>query len=379
MGIYEELGAKRLINAWGTVTILGGSVMPRPVVDAMVEAAESFVVLRDLQDRAGARIAELVGVEAALVSSGAAGGILLSAAACLTGAETDRIHRLPDTDGTRNEIVVARSRRPNYMYQAAEMAGARLVEVGSEDALTADDFAAAIGPRTAAVLLVVASLDHQRLRSPRVTATIENVAAVAKHANVPVIVDAAAELPPVANFRAFLDAGADLAIFSGGKALRGPQASGIVVGRRDLIAAAALNNNPNSAVGRPLKVGKEEIAGLVRAVELYVRRDEAAELRQWEATARRIADGLSDLPGARPEVTRNGLYARPPIMPICLLHLDPAVVGQTPAEIQRRLLDGSPAIGMGTFANGLVVNPMMLVPGEDETVVRQLRQALSRS
>lgn len=377
MGIYEDLGVKRLINAWGSVTILGGSLMPPPVLQAMEEAAQSYVRLRDLQDRAGARIAELAGVDAALVSSGAAGGILLAAAAAITGDRQDVVHRLPDTSGLKNEIVVARAHRPNYMYQAAEMVGARLVEVGSEDHLTTDDFAAAIGSQTAAVLLIAATLDRQRLLSPGVTATIPEVAGVARRAGVTVIVDAAAELPPVANLRAFLDQGADLAIFSGGKGLRGPQASGLVVGRRDLIAAAVLNNNPHSAVGRSLKVGKEEIAGLLKAVELAVARDEAADRRGWEAIAQRVADGVADLPGVRGEVAVSGLYARPPETPVCLIHLDPSVLGQSAETIAQRLIDGEPGIGLGRFAGGLTMNPMMLSPGDDTLIIQQLRRVLT--
>lgn len=377
MGLYEDLGVKRLINGWGSVTILGGSVMPEPVLQAMLDAARSYVTLRDLQDRAGARIAELVGVDAALISSGAAGGIALAAAACITGKDKERISALPHTDGLKNEIVVARSGRPNYMYQAAEHVGGNLIEVGSADRLEPEDFAAAIGPRTGAVLLIAATLDRQRASSPGVTATIGNVAALAKQANVPVIVDAAAELPPKANFRVFLDMGADLAIFSGGKALRGPQASGLVVGRRDLIEAAALNNNPYSAIGRPMKVGKEEIAGLVQAVELYVQRDEKAELRTWEARSRHIAEALVEVRGVRTEVVTSGLYSRPPIVPVCLVHVDAVASGRSKGELAKRLMEGEPGIGVGQFEGGLVVNPMMLADGEEAIVARQLRAVLA--
>lgn len=376
MSLYDDLGVRRLINAWGSVTILGGSLMPPAVLEAMNEAARSFVRLRELQEKAGARIAELVGVEAALVSSGAAGGILLSVAACLTGRDPERIARLPDTREIPNEVIVVASERPNYMYQAAEMVGARLIQVGTADQLTPEDFAAAIGPRTAAILLIVATLDQQRRRSPRVTATIANVAAVGRAAGVPVIVDAAAELPPTANLRRFLDEGADLAIFSGGKALRGPQSSGLVLGRRDLIEAAAMNNNPNSAVGRSLKVGKEEIAGLVKAVELYLQRDEEAELRAWTERSRRVAEGLAGLPGVRAEVVADGRYVRPPITPVCLVHLEEDVLGASAREIHQRLLDGQPAIGTGLFDGGLVVNPMMLAEGEEQIVIDQLRKRL---
>ena len=376
MGIYEELGVRRLINASGTNTVVGGSLMPEPVLEAMADAARSYVTLRDLQDRAGERIAELVGVEAALVSSGAAGGIALAAAACITGGNWDRIYRLPDTSGLKNEIVVAQSERPNYMYQAAEHVGGNLVHVGTPEEVTPEDFAAAIGSKTAAVLLIVATLDRSRMASPRVTATVESVARLAKAAGVPVLVDAAAELPPAANFRAFLEMGADVVIFSGGKAIRGPQGTGLVLGRRDLVAAAAMNNNPYSAIGRPMKVGKEEIAGLVRAVELYVARDEAAEMRAWESAARLVAEMLVGAPGIRAEVVRGGLYARPPGMPVCAVHLDDGI-GLSRDEVLRRLRQSDPPIAAGQIPGGLFVNPMTLSVGEEQVVARQLLAVLA--
>jgi L-seryl-tRNA(Ser) seleniumtransferase len=343
----------------------------------MVAAAGSYVPLRMLQGRAGERIAELAGVEAALVSSGAAGGITLAVAGCLTGTDAGRVQHLPDTTQIPNEVVVVASARPNYMYQAAESVGARLVHVGAPDRVTPADFAAVIGPRTAAVMLVVDMLDRMRARSSAVTATIENVAALTRPAGVPLLVDAAAELPPTANLRAFLDQGADIAIFSGGKGLRGPQASGLVLGRRDLVQAAAANNNPNSAVGRPLKVGKEEIAGLVRAVELFVARDEEDEHRRWSAMMRHVADVLSGVTGVRTDVGPSGIHARPPITPVCFIYLDEAATGRTRAEVVRDLLEGEPSIAVGTFDGGLVVNPLPMVPGEETIVASRLRAVLT--
>jgi D-glucosaminate-6-phosphate ammonia-lyase len=373
MSIYARLGVRPVINAMGSVTIYGGSLMPAPVLEAMVEAAGCYVPLRTLQERAGARIAELAGVEAALISSGAAGGITLAVAGCLTGLDPDKVQALPDTSRfERNEVIVVSGRRPNYMYQAAEAVGARLVHVGSAARVTPDDIAAAIGPRTAGVLLIVATLDQQRARAPEVTLTIENAAAVTRAAGVPLLVDAAAELPPAENLRAFLRQGADVAIFSGGKGLRGPQASGLVLGRSDLIAAAAANNNPNSAIGRPLKVGKEEIAGLVRAVELFVERDEAAERRGWEAIVHHVAAALAGRPGVRTEVVVDGRYARPSVLPVCLIHLDAAA----PAEVARRLLEGEPAVAVGSFDGGVLVNPIAMVAGEEQVVADRLRQVL---
>ena len=150
-----------------------------------------------------------------------------------------------------------------------------------------------------------------------------------------------------------------------------------MLGRGDLVAAATANNNPNAAIGRPLKVGKEEIAGLVRAVELFVARDEAAELAGWRAMAEHVAAALADLPGVRCAVGPDGRYCRPPVVPLCLVHLDPAASGLTPAEAAQRLLDGEPSIGVGRFDGGLVVNPIALAAGEERAVADGLRRLLS--
>lgn len=376
MSVYQQLDVHPVINGMGSVTIYGGSLMPEPVLQAMVEAAGHFVPLRTLQERAGARIADLAGVEAALVSSGAAGGIALAVAGCLTGTDPQLVQRLPETSTIANEVVVVAAERPNYMYQAAEAVGARLVHVGTADRVTAADFATAFGDRTAAVLLIVATLDQRRANRPGTVVTIEEVAAVTRAAGIPLLVDAAAELPPTDNLRAFVRQGADVVIFSGGKGLRGPQASGLVLGRHDLIAAAAANNNPNSAIGRPHKVGKEEIVGLVRAVELFVERDEAAERRRWQQIVDHIAANLQDLPGVRTQVVVDGRYARPPILPVCLIHLNEGALGRSRAEVVMQLLEGEPGIALGSFEGGLLVNPIAIEPGEEQIIAQRLRQAL---
>jgi L-seryl-tRNA(Ser) seleniumtransferase len=373
-GIYEELGVRRVINAAGTKTVLGGSRMPQPVIDAMVDAARAFVTMRELQEKAGQRIAELVGVEAAMVSSGAAGGILLSVAACIAGTDPEKIRRLPHLED-RNEVVVGQE-EPNYIYQAAEAAGGRLVHVGARDRLDVDDFAAAIGDRTAAVFLVVYMLDRRRGRGAA-TATVPAMARLARARGVPVVVDAAGELPPTRNFRRFLDEGVDLVVFSGGKAIRGPQASGIVVGRRNLIAACHANNNPHSAIGRPCKVGKEEIAGLVRAVELYVQRDEAAELAAWEDRMRRMAVALEGVPGVETEVGPQREHNRPAIVPGCFVHLDQTRLGLTKEQVVERLSAGDAPVAVATFPHGVLVNPIELAPDEDDLVAARLRAVLS--
>jgi uncharacterized pyridoxal phosphate-dependent enzyme len=373
-GIYEQLGVRRVINAAGTKTVLGGSLMPQPVIDAMADAARSFVRLRDLQEKAGQRIADLVGVEAAVVSSGAAGGILLATAACVAGTDPRKIADLPNV-ADRNEVVVAEEGQ-NYIYQAAAAAGGRLVQVGGPDHLGADDFAGAIGDRTAAVLLVVYMLDRRRGRGAA-GATVAAVAEVARSRGVPLIVDAAGELPPTSNFRRFLQEGADLVVFSGGKALRGPQCSGVVVGRPDLIEACHANGNPNSAIGRSCKVGKEEIAGLVRAVEMYVRRDEAAEMSRWQERMERMAAGLADLPGVEAEAAPQREWNRPSIVPGCFVRIDDARARLTAAEVVEQLDAGDPPIVVSTYPQGLLVNPIELSPDDDEIVGARLRALLS--
>src|SRR5262252_1015768 len=248
--VYGRLGIAPIINASGTVTVLGGTVMPPEVLAAMNAAARSYIELPLLLERSGRYLAERIGVPGAFISSGAAGGIAVATAAVLSGGEQERVWDLPRTNGRPNEIVVLKSGRPNYMHQAAEMVGGKLVEVGTPEAATVDDFAAAIGPQTAAVLYVYVYVEATLAAAGSRAATLPAVAAAAHAKGVPVIVDAAAELPPREKLTRFHREGGDLVIFSGGKGIYGPQATGLVVGRANLIAACRLNASPSSAVGR---------------------------------------------------------------------------------------------------------------------------------
>ena len=316
--IYERLGVTPIINACGPVTRLSGGIMAPEVGQAMMEASQHCVDMVELQARASELIAEVTGAEAGLVSSGAAAAMLLGLAACMTGLDPDKMNRLPDTTGMKSEIVVPRSHR-NFYDRAARALGARVVEVGLSDRFSgtgvrdveAWEIAAAITERTAAVYYL--AKPHAL---PRLAAVVETAGAK----SVPVVVDAAAELPPRENLRRFIAEGAALVAFSGGKAIGGPQASGILAGRRDLVAAAALQNLdldvfveqfnppprfidkralpglPHHGIGRPCKVGKEEIVGLLTALRLFIA-DDGARAERWRAISSTLRAALAALPG----------------------------------------------------------------------------------
>ena len=269
MSTYAELDVTPIINANATLTRLGGSLMPPEVLKAMMEAAKVFVELPELQRRVGNRIALLTQNEACYVSSGAAGGIVVAIAACVTGNDMAAIERLPDLTGLRDEVIVHKSQRNGYDH-AVRQVGVKLVEIGYPAVTEEWQLEGAINEKTAAVIWF-----HGALGGPG-DISLEKVIDISHAHGVPVLVDAAAQLPPVENLWKFTQMGADAAIFSGGKDLRGPQSSGLVLGRQWLIDACARNGPPNHSIGRPMKVGKEEMLGLLAAVERYLALDHEA-------------------------------------------------------------------------------------------------------
>src|SRR5262245_23154872 len=368
MDVYARLGVRPIVNARGMNTMASGSLMPKPVLDAMNEAAGAFVDMAELTPRAGAHIARLVGVEGAYVTSGSAGGLLLAAAACIAGDDPERILRLPDTTGMRNEIVIQRCDRIQY-DQALRMSGAVLVEVGDGEACTPEAIEAAIGPRTAALIYIVSPGLATRGVGP------ERMAEIAHAHSLPLIVDAASTLPPVGHITRWTDTGADLVILSGGKGIRGPQNTGLLVGRADLIHAAAANGAPNSAVGRPCKVSKEAIIGLVTALELFLQEDHDAEWARHLDEARRILAALDGLPGVKARLeTDRSVYTAPTL----LLGIDPGVTGLTPDAVMQALRRGEPPIMVRVSRGELLVDPHCLRGDEASLVARHLREALLR-
>lgn len=367
--IYERLGVRRVINAYGTMTTLGGVIMPPEVLEAMAEASKWFVDLRHLLGRAGQRVAELAGVEAAYITSGASAGLVISTAACITGEDPAKIGRLPDTTGMKNEVIIHRCQR-NVFDRAILTVGVRFVEIGLPHGTQSWELEAAINERTAAI--VYFPFEDERASIP-----LSEVIRIAKGYNVPTIVDAAAELPPVSNLHAYNDMGADLVIFSGGKMIGGPQSTGLILGRKDLIRACALNGNPNFAIGRPMKVGKEEIIGLLTALELFVDHDFDADLRRWERQVAYFIEVLSDMP----EVTVLRVFPgqdenRPGDVPRAHIEFDPRTIGVTPAEVAKKLMDGNPSIAVGYERDCIVLNPIVLEEGQEHVVGQRVKEVL---
>ncbi|TAK22167.1 MAG: aminotransferase class V-fold PLP-dependent enzyme [Chloroflexota bacterium] len=370
--IYSDLGLRRVINAAATLTRLGGSLMPRPVLDAMMAAARSYIDLPELQRRAGEKLARMTRNEAAYVSSGAAAGLTLSTAACITGTDPAKIARLPnDLVGLKNEVVIHRCQRNGYDH-AVRQTGVTLVEIGMHGITHPWELESAINERTAAVVYF-AGANFEKGALPLAT-----VVGIAHARSVPVIVDGAAQIPPIANLWNYTEAGADLAVFSGGKALRGPQSSGLIVGRADLIEAIRLNGPPNAAIGRPMKCGKEEIAGLVAAVEFYLGQDEPALIQRYERQVARVVDAMAGIAGVTARRDFPSEAGQP--MPRALIVFDSAALGVDRDEVVRRLGEGDPYVEVAKSAtDGIFVNPQTLADGEEDIVIERIHQALGRA
>jgi len=367
MDIYDKLGIKKLINAEGTLTRMGGSVMDPGVMEEMIEASKYFVDLNELLEKAGEYVANLLGVEASYITSGAAAGLTLSTAACMTGTDPAKIRQLPGMQGLKNEVLIQKSHRNGYDH-AVRQAGVTLVEFGLIKETYPWELRAAISDRTAAIVHFLEFESNRNL-------ALSEVIPIAKEMGVPLIVDAAAELPPVENLSRFFHMGADLTVFSGGKDICGPQSSGLVVGCRDLIDACALNANPNYSIGRAMKVGKEEIAGMITALERYLTQDFVAEEKLWEDMVATIVNTLADIPGLD---ARRVSPAEPGVQPnwIPRVYLDwqMETIPLSSSEVKSLLRQGEPGIAVGTTSTGLFVNPQTLKPGQEKITATALRK-----
>jgi len=371
VGFYEGLGVPRVINAATMFTALGGSIMPDDVQAAMREAAGAFVDMHELHLAAGRRLADLTRNDAAYVTSGCAAALVLAVLGIRTGGSPGRLAELPGHDAAPHEVIMHAAHRIPY-DRAVNLAGATVRQIGDITQTFAWELEAAIGPQTAAVLYVAGA------HLPQVALPLEEVVRIAHAHDVPVIVDAAAQLPPVDNLWHFTtEAGADLAVFSGGKTLLGPQASGLMVGRADLIEAARQNGAPYQRWARAMKVGKEEIAGLVRAVERYVDLDHAAEHARWIAVLERWRDALTGIDGVDVAVDPLNEAGQP--IPRLHVRID------DPRRAARALevIDASwprvvvlPQLANGV-AHGLWLSPDLLQPGEAEIVEETVAAALS--
>lgn len=366
--IYRKLGVEPIINATATVTILGGSLMRPETLDAMREAAECFVDMTELGAAVGRRIADLTHNEAAFVCGGAAAGLFLTTASCMTRGVPDGILRLSDVPNLPNEVIIHRAHRIPY-DQAIGLTGARLVEIGGPEGTTTSELDAAINNRTAMVIYIAGA------HLAKGALPLEDVLRVAHRRGIPVVVDAAAQIPPVDNLWRFTQAGAELAIFSGGKGLRAPASTGLVLGRPDAIARCAANAAPLQRLGRPMKVGKEDLVGILRALELYLAEDHEATDRFYEAVvAHFVAWGRerSDVSVVREFPSEAG---QP--MPRARITLHGKLADRRD-EVIRELYTTRPRIGLwpaGT--DGLYINPQTMLPGEEMIVSRRLDEVLA--
>ncbi|WP_129113669.1 aminotransferase class V-fold PLP-dependent enzyme [Halegenticoccus tardaugens] len=395
--IYDELGVPTVINAAGTKTRIGGSRIRPEAAEAMRDAANSFARISDLQARASELIRECTNAEAGYVASGAAAAMVLAAAACIARDDLGAMHRLPHTDGVADEVVMARTHRTGYDH-ALRAAGATIVDVGTNDRYLGTgatnvepwEITDAITEETAAVAYV-----QKEYTEP----ALETVCERAHEFDVPVIVDAAAELPPKRNLTRFVEAGADLIVFSGGKAIRGPQSTGILAGRADLVESAALQHLdmhasepvwdppadlidvgrfdgvPRQGIGRSLKVGKEELAGLIVALKAFVDEDHDGLRSEWSERIERLAERASTLDDVTHAVTGGGKVS---VAPELELSIDRAA-GVSAADLVRRLRREDPRIFVGADAvseGTLSINPMCLTDEEGRYVLDRLEANL---
>lgn len=358
---FKELGVRPFINAAGTYTMLTASLMLPEVMEAVNYSSKIFVPLQDLHDRAGERIAKLIGCEAAMVTAGAASAITVGTAACMTGKNQEFIRRIPDTTGMKTEVIIQKAHRYGYDH-AVRNCGTRFIEVE-----TAEELERAVNDRTAMMLFFNAA------EAGRIGA--EEFAQLGRKRGIPTMNDAAADVPPVEHLSTYTKMGFDLVVFSGGKGIRGPQSAGLLLGRKDLIEAARLNTSPYSdSIGRGMKVNKEEILGMMVAVESYIKRDHAAEWREWEKRIKVVADSVASIPS----IENSTLV--PPIanhVPHLVLKWDQAKVKIGYPEAVKRLREGEPSIEVTPgHRDQLVISVWMLQPGEERIVARRVREVL---
>jgi L-seryl-tRNA(Ser) seleniumtransferase len=359
--VYKALGVQPVINAAGTFTMLGGSVMSSETLGAMAAAARRFVNLSDLHTAVGKQIAEMLGCEAALVTDGAASALTLATAACVAGKDGEKIRRLPDTTGMKNEVIIQKAHRFGYDH-AVRNVGVRLVEVE-----TAEQIERAAASGRVAMMLFYNDFDAAG------KIKVEEFARLGKQHGVPTLNDAAADVPPVENFTRYLRMGYDLVAISGGKGIRGPQSSGLLLGRKDLVDAAALNNNPHAdSVGRTNKVGKEEIVGLWAALRQFLKQDHAALWREWEARVQTIADLVGTVKGVKIEK-----YVPPIANHTPHLRITWDTTRLKPSDVVKRLREGSPPVEVRPIAgDALELSVWMLELGEERVVGERIRDVL---
>jgi len=367
---YRDLGLRRVVNASDTLTVLGGGRLSPGVLEAMTQAAAHHIDIPDLLAATGRHLAELTRNEAALVVGGAAAGLAVATAGAIAGTDPALVDALPADPPPRSEVVLMRAQRNPY-DRAISQTGARIVEIGYFDATPEHQFRSALNERTAAVVWF-AGTQFEWGALP-----LERTVAIAHEAGVPVIVDAAAQLPPVENLWHYtVDLGADLVVFSGGKGLRGPQNSGLVLGRADLVEAAAANTYPRHSTGRSMKTSKESILGLVAAVEEALATDWEAARERWEAIVATVVEHVGALEGVSAWRVPTGRLGQAYPRAFVRWEHGPADAAALAAAMASGLVPV--VIGHDDARDKCVyVNPFSLLEGEAEVVVQRLVDELA--
>ena len=401
MNIYESLGVKTLINCQGEVTRLGGALMEQETIDAMAEAARYSVRMDELQAAASRIIARVTGAEAGYVTSGASAALTLATAACLAGLDVGRMNRLPDTSNMPNEVLMDQRQRQGYDH-AIRLAGAKIINVGmpnfrilGDEAYTTKwwEFESAITERTAAIAY---------FQVPDHNPPMEEIVRLSRKYKIPLIVDAAEQVPPMENLRKFIEMGATLVAYSGGKGIRGPQNSGILCGKKEMIASVALQNLdmgltnfeaweispdlipkeklrgiPQQGLGRGMKASKESIVGLLVALQRMESRS-STSMEQLSRNIQPIGEMVKGIPGVETEI--RALF--PGSHPMLMVKLDEAKVGKSAIEIVRKLKEGEPGIYvtdmLAPFGMIFISAVNMIYEDQVKTVGQRLVAALKK-
>lgn len=367
--VYEPLGVKTLINGRGTVTVVGASKVLPEVRDAMDAAINEYVQIDELMDGVGKRLGELMGTESGCVTAGASAAITAGTAGCVTGGDPDKIWMIPNITGMKDEVVVPAYSRSAY-DAGCKAVGVRMIEVANVDELKA-----ALGPRTAMVYLLAGA------GSERGALSLKIISEHTKPLGIPILIDAAAEGPE--NPNPHIVQGADLVAYSGGKYLNGPQCAGLLVGRKDLVMAARMNTGPHHGFGRGFKVGREEIIGMLTAVEMWFKRDHVAERKLWTARLERIAERLKSVDGVTTSIRQPSGRSNP--SPSLSVSWDQKKIPYIGQDVEDLLWNGSPRISVGAAGSyfqpnqrsSISVNSSQLSNGEEKIIADRIFEVLS--
>ena len=358
---FKELGIRTFINAAGTYTSMTGSLMPKEVINAINYGSLEYVNLDELQDKVGERIAELLECEYATVSSGCFGAMSIAMAGVMSGKDPKKIKQLPDTTGLRNEVILQESHTIGYA-QALTNVGAKLVKVK-----TAEELENAINEKTAMLWFLNANTDRGDIKW-------EEFVSLGKKHNIPTFIDCAADVPPVDNLFKFTRIGFDMVAFSGGKGLRGPQSAGLLLGKKEYIEAARLHTPPRGeTIGRGMKVNKEEVLGMLAALELYLSKDHQAEWKMWEDQIDLISESAKSISGVE---TTIHVPPHANHVPSLKIRWDQSKVNISPDNVRKILREGSPSIETVGNKNEIGVTTWMMVPGQEKIVAKKIKKIL---